>query len=872
MIGFDRYLSSGVLQAIQETNHHPFFQAINSASGTNVRVTSNPQGQNEPSVAIDPSNFRRLVIGANDMSSGSPWLGSYSSSDGGLTWTIGAIPSTNLTSFFYASDPSVVFDKKGALYYGGVAFNGRSGQAVDGSIFVSRSLDGGASYTRTIVVAQGFSTNKISVFNDKPYITVDRSNGVDEGRIYVSWTSFTSTTRTLNADIMVAYSLDGGASFSRPLKVSTSPENQGSIPIVGPSGELYVVWQDNSTSTIREARSTNGGQSFLSTATVSNYVDLPNHLPHSSFRTNSLPTASVDDINGNVYVAWADYGNTHADILFSRSTDGGTTWNSLIKVNDDNTSNDHFFPWMSVASGHLSIVFYDRRLDPTNSLMNVFQATSANGGTSFSANVRVTDTASDPGNLQFIGDYIGVASNATSSHPVWTDLRNISTITPQDENIYTDNIVVDRPPVIDPNTTQIVDEGKQLRFQARATDPDKAEILTLNAQALPLGASFPSESSTNGTVAGDFVWTPVEGQGNTNYTIKIIASDGFFIRAENVTIQVNHVNLAPTISVLSSVSVNETFRVTFKVAATDSDIPPETITFSCDKCSAIGASFSSTSGNFTWIPAEGQFGDYTIKFTATDSGNPPQSASKSALVHVLDVNFPPSLTPVPDQKVEGGTLLTFNVLANDPDIPKEPLYFTLGIGAPAGATISGNGVFAWTPYESQGTNVYQLTIIVSDGSLTASEIVNIAVTEMITAPVLVVPGSQTVEAGSLLIFTVNFTYPDPDDVAQSLGLVTISAAGLPPGADFDSDTGTLDWTPSNGQAPGAYEVIFTATGPTGLSDTKSVIINVIASTQPTAPLSAMLWPLITWAVVIAALLVLISGTLLRVMKRRKGSN
>ncbi len=848
-----------------------YYQNMASTSGTNVQVSSNVQGQNEPSVAIDPSHPKRLVVGANDLSPGFAWLGSYTSSDGGLTWTAGLIPPTNLTSFTYASDPSVVFDRTGALYYGGVAFNGFSGSPVDGSVFVSRSLDDGASYTRTSIVAQGFFNNKIDVFNDKPYIATDTSSGAYLGRIYVSWTRITTTRLSSIADIMVAYSTNGGSSFSTPIKVSTSPENQGSIPIVGPSGELYVVWEDNSTSTIEEARSTNGGLSFSSPATVSNYIHLPSNLPHSSFRTNNFPTASVDDLNGNVYVAWADHRYGHADILFSRSTNGGTTWAPLTKVNDDNTSNDHFFPWMSVASGHLTIAFYDRRLDPANVLMDVFQATSANGGISFSPNVRVTDTPSNSSKIGFIGDYIGVASNATSSHPVWTDLRNISALTPQDENIYTDNVVVDRPPMIDPISNQTVDEGKQLSLQARATDPDSSEVLTLKAQSLPPGASFPSQSSITGTVTGTFDWIPAAGQGNANYTIKIIVSDGFFIRNENVTIHVNRVNIAPIISVSSSVSVVETSRLTFIVMASDSDIPPETIVFSCDKCSAIGASFDSISGNFTWIPSEGQFGDYNITFTATDNGIPPQSSSKSALVHVLDLNFPPLLTPVPDQKVEDETLLTFTALASDPDIPKEPLTFTLAPGAPTGATISSDGVFAWTPSENQGSNLYQLTIIVSDGSLAASETVSITVMETITPPVLTVPGPQTVEAGSLLIFTVNYTYPDPDDAAQFIDLVNISVTGLPPGANFDNYTGTLDWTPSDAQAPRVYKVIFTATGPDRLSDTKSVTIIVTASPQPNAPLTGMLVALIPWVFAVAAMLILIFGTLLRIMKRKNGS-
>jgi len=538
---FSTALSSGVLMALQHVRGSSN-QFVSLAPGDDVQVSTSTLPQNEPSVALDPSNPQQLVAGANDqLSSGAVWLAVYTSSDAGLTWTNGLIPMTGtLGSFQDASDPAVVFSQNGTLYYSGVAFNinTRYNTAVDGTVFVSKSTDDGSSFPLTTIVTSG--SNRIGgIFNDKPYVGVDETTGLFAGRVYVSWTRFTSST---TSDIMVAYSSDGGRSFSSPMKVSSSLLNQGSVPVVGSDGTLYVLWNDLSNFQIMEARSTDGGVFFSSPVLVSSYVPLPSPLPNSFFRVNSFPTAAADDTNGNVYVAWADYRNGYADILSSRSFDGGVTWSKPIRVTDDTTTNDHFFPWMAVSHGLLNIDFYDRRLDPQNHLVDVFYAESADGGASFSSNVRVTDASFNPDAIifsngqSFIGDYIGIASNGTLAHSVWTDIPATS---PSNEDIFTEGTKVDRPPVLVPVGSQTVYPGAELRFGVKATDPDAGETLTMVVLGAPSGATFTSTPSTNGTVTGSFDWTPSAAQASGIYSVEFKASDGFLASSENVSITVN---------------------------------------------------------------------------------------------------------------------------------------------------------------------------------------------------------------------------------------------------------------------------------------------------------------------------------------------
>ncbi len=707
---FSSALSSGVLMALQHVTGSSN-QLVSSTLGDDIQVSTSTLPQNEPSIALNPSKPQHLVAGANDQLVSRNWLAVYSSPDSGLTWTSGLIPMTGtLGSFQDASDPAVSFSENGTLYYSGVAFdvNFRTNVPFDGTIFVSKSTDDGTSFPQTTVV----DTSSGKIFNDKPYLGVDETTGPFAGRLYVSWSRFTNSFQA--SDIMVAYSGDGGRSFSSPNLISNSLSSQGSVPVVGPNGELYVVWDDLSNNQIVESKSTDGGVSFSSPVAVSSIVQLPeppNFLANSFFRVNSFPTAAADDTDGNVYVGWADYRNGYADILSSRSLDGGATWSKPIKVNDDNTNHDHFFPWMAVSHGLLSIDFYDRRLDPQNHLVDVFYAESADGGASFSPNVRVTDASFNPDAIifsngeSFIGDYIGIASNGTLAHPVWTDIPPTS---PSNEDIFTEGIMVDRPPVLVPVGSQTVYPGAELRFGVKATDPDVGETLTMVVLGAPLGATFGSTPSTNGTVTGSFDWTSSAAQASGIYSVEFKASDGFLASSENVSITVN-VNSPPSLVVPGPQVVNVGSRITFIVSATDADAPPDSVTITCDNCTQLGASFDPSTGNFTWIPTVAQGpGDYYANFTATDHLLPQLTDSKTVTIRVVEGEQPPALTVPGPQTVEVGNLLIFAVSANDPD--GNDMVTLSASDVPSGASFDPDlGSFVWTPNNGQGPSVYTIT-------------------------------------------------------------------------------------------------------------------------------------------------------------------
>ena len=155
-----------------------------------------------------------------------------------------------------------------------------------------------------------------------------------------------------------------------------------------------------------------------------------------------FPSLAVDqsggeDTHGNVYIAWHDARNLvvqdaitgrygFADVLLSRSTDGGTTWSAPVRVNDNpepllsGLGTDQYQPGVAVDNtGTVGVCFYDRREDANNFLIDRFCAFSTTAGASWT-NTKMTtkNFAAVPGqdflvNFVYMGDYDSLATDFT---------------------------------------------------------------------------------------------------------------------------------------------------------------------------------------------------------------------------------------------------------------------------------------------------------------------------------------------------------------------------------------------------------------------------------------------------------------------------
>jgi hypothetical protein len=315
--------------------------------GSNVQVNQNcqnltdpdlqgrAQAQNETSIAQDPKHPSHLVGSSNDYRRGDANCYAYYSSDGGRSWQ-DSTPPMGFTrgdafggfarQYWQAGgDTSVAWDTKGNAYLSCQMF--KRGQPVSNDVdqssafYVFRSTgSGGASWNFPArpVAELNDAAGTGAALLDKQLMTVDDTVGSPyQDRIYVTWTLFAADG---TAYIYEAYSRDYGEHFSSPKLVSgatplcvnaqgsPTPQgpcnsNQSSQPFTGPDGALYVVWDNynvtsaqhgegddegggganraaapagvDNRSQVLLAKSTDGGNTFSTPVKVADYYDLP---------------------------------------------------------------------------------------------------------------------------------------------------------------------------------------------------------------------------------------------------------------------------------------------------------------------------------------------------------------------------------------------------------------------------------------------------------------------------------------------------------------------------------------------------------------------------------------------------------------------
>ncbi len=230
-----------------------------------------------------------------------------------------------------------------------------------------------------------------------------------------------------------------------------------------------------------------------------------------------------------------------------------------------------------------------------------------------------------------------------------------------------------------PATQFNVNEGVLLGFTAGVVDGQTAtQPFTFSLAGGPAGATIDP-------VSGAFSWTPGETQGGGVFTFDVQVTDSGATPqtgSETVTVTVADVNSAPVLDFISNVTVNETLQARFTATATDADSPVNSLTFSLVGA-PTGATINATTGVFTWNTNEGHGpGAYTFEVVVRDNGTPALTDRQFVTVTVNEVNRAPNLFMQAARSVNEGQTLTVTFTATDPDLPAQPLTFSL-VGAPA---------------------------------------------------------------------------------------------------------------------------------------------------------------------------------------------
>jgi hypothetical protein len=277
-------------------------------------------------------------------------------------------------------------------------------------------------------------------------------------------------------------------------------------------------------------------------------------------------------------------------------------------------------------------------------------------------------------------------------------------------------------PTLDPISNATIPDSTLFAFTATASDPDApANHLTFSlAAGAPAGTAIDPNT-------GRFTWTPTPGQAGT-YTIGVrVTDDGTPALSDQksfqVTVQV--VEHAPVIDQVSQQFVNEGSAFSLTIHATDPNSPPSSMTYSLEGGGLpTGLTIDPVSGVMSWTPTEAQGPQtYGVNVRATKNSGSHLSSSITFGITVNEVNQAPVLGSIQNVTVNEGDLVSLQITAVDADLPAQALRYSLGAGAPAGATIDAvSGQFTWqTPADGAALQNNISVIVTDDGPGTLSD-------------------------------------------------------------------------------------------------------------------------------------------------------
>jgi hypothetical protein len=401
---------------------------------------SDISAHNSPTLVRDPVRPNNLAVSSRI---DTPFFscGLHVSADGGASWRQVAIPAPKgEEAKCYA--PDVAFSADGTLYLSFVTLKGAGN--VPHAVWLSSSKDDGQTLSKAVRVLGPLSFQvRLAVDPAKPrrlYLTWLQASGVASLK-------FTTTGNPIQA----VRSDDGGVTWGQPVRVS-NPARERAVtpsPVVGPRGELYVLYLDLGQDrldyegehkglggppypgpfTLVLARSLDGGSKWGESVVDNRLVPIQRFLVF----LPPFPSVAVDR-TGRVYAAFHDNRLGDADVMLWTLPHAGSRWQGPIRVNDtprrrDGTS--QYLPKLAVApNGRLDVLYYDHRSDRANIMTQVSLQSSFDAGKSFTPALRLSSRLFDSRigfgakeGLPDLGSRLGLISGNRWALGVWTDTR-----------------------------------------------------------------------------------------------------------------------------------------------------------------------------------------------------------------------------------------------------------------------------------------------------------------------------------------------------------------------------------------------------------------------------------------------------------------
>jgi hypothetical protein len=400
--------------------------------GPNIAANSDDTsyGQHEPSLAVSRVDTNTVVIAAKDFrADGAKQVWIYSSTDSGATWP--ASRQLQMPGLPYdvpnQSDPVAMSRDDGRIYVSCLALN--EPDRTRNGIFITWSDDGGLTWRPSIAV-----NYPDTVLDDKDWFAIDNyPSSPFYHNMYMAYVPD-------GANVMLQRSTDGGLTWSSRQQVGFS-STEYPYPIVAPDGTVYIFmmqnWGPGRTGNVQMTKSTDGGASWDTPATISQAVQPGNPIRSTDqFRFFSTIAAAVDPNTGGLYVAWTDRRNINTngiEVLYVKGSARGASWSAPARLSHDapGVVRDHITPVLYAdRNSRLHAFWLDRRIDPDNRLFDSWYSSSTDAGATWDPDTRVSTASQDlnvglpPGSGSAAGDYWGFDAISDTVYVAWNDARS----------------------------------------------------------------------------------------------------------------------------------------------------------------------------------------------------------------------------------------------------------------------------------------------------------------------------------------------------------------------------------------------------------------------------------------------------------------
>lgn len=408
-----------------------FLLIVFNTIGQNINISNSSFFDGEPYMAINPLNTQHIVVAWIGYSFGQPLgIKTKVSTNGGNTWS-NSVFLPHFSPSFHSADPSLAFDNNGNIWACYIDYR----ESPDsGGVYVIKSTDGGLSWGSSSKVIDAYDDGSKKPI-DRPWLSINPVNN----NMYVV-TKPAPWILPPNRPYFIA-STDTGTSWLPWKYLDTTGFLVGNA-IAGPmsgictasDGKVHCMYpsyepSQNILPGYIHASSTNDGITFSHHGAIFSIPGSQDTLAKLGYNL------SCDPSNANHLAFCYTFRNPGGDydIYLTESNNGGISWSTPLRVNDDLLGNGKMqeLAWCNFdTDGDIVIGWRDRRNGSGSGYADdseIWGAVKWKDSTFISSNFLISDTIA-PYNAFYLtqkgNDFMNIAMQNDTLYAVWGDVRS----------------------------------------------------------------------------------------------------------------------------------------------------------------------------------------------------------------------------------------------------------------------------------------------------------------------------------------------------------------------------------------------------------------------------------------------------------------